>query len=134
MKIPADATVEVQQAFREIWEAIDQDPIVRDTNPGEIDLRGSRVTNAGFSLLKRDYVIRAELDQFADSIIKKRSSVQPEGAVTGIVGKAFVWGSQQAPVVGTDFQPNFRAPWDGTRHRVAAPDSGRPDTGPHRGR
>ena len=86
MKVPIEASVEVQQAFREIWAELHKIPVTTEANPFEIDLRGSRVTNAGHSISKRDYVTRAELDQFADSVVKKRSSVQSDGSRHCIAG------------------------------------------------
>ena len=55
MRIPQDATPDVRQAIREVWEELDR------LLTKNIDLRGRRLMNAGPSVDARDYVTRAEL-------------------------------------------------------------------------
>jgi hypothetical protein len=55
VRIPQDATPDVRQAIREVWEELDR------LLTKNIDLRGRRLMNAGPSVDARDYVTRAEL-------------------------------------------------------------------------
>jgi hypothetical protein len=55
MKVPHDASPEIQQAFREIWSVLD------GLTNRNIDLKGKRITNAGQSMAANDYVTSAEL-------------------------------------------------------------------------
>lgn len=55
MRIPIDAPVEVQQAFRELWAAIER------TQGKNVDLHGTRLMNAGDSVGPSDYVTQREL-------------------------------------------------------------------------
>lgn len=57
MRVPTDATPDVQQAFRDVWAAIDK------LTSGNLDLKGRRVINAGQSEGVFDLVTKDELNQ-----------------------------------------------------------------------
>ena len=59
-RIPADATPATQQAFRELWAALDQ---IRGAL--NIDLKGRRVINAGPAIAPNDYVTLDQAEQLA---------------------------------------------------------------------
>jgi hypothetical protein len=61
MKIPSGASHEVQQAFREVWQAIER------TGGKNIDLKGTRIINAGRAEGDFDYVTKADLQTAAGS-------------------------------------------------------------------
>ena len=56
MRIPPSASPDVQQAFRDVWAALDK------LTSGAVDMQGRRITNAGNSIQSGDLVTRADLN------------------------------------------------------------------------
>lgn len=57
MKVPAAATPDIQQSFREVWEFLER------WQASNVDLKGRRFINAGASISPGDFVTRFEFDQ-----------------------------------------------------------------------
>lgn len=76
MKIPATAPPEIQQAFREVWIALD-----RWNGAQNIDLSGRRIINANAGLDPMDYVTRDDVETLID-----RARVDTDDTSVGLTG------------------------------------------------
>ena len=65
MKIPAQATPDIQQSFREVWDVLE---VLLSRN---LDMGRRRVVNAGESVSPGDYVTRFELERAVQALEAK---------------------------------------------------------------
>lgn len=72
MKIPSTASPEVQQAFREVWAAVD-----RLGGALNIDLQGRRITNAGPAVSGDDYATLDDLRQQIRAAVQQVEAAAP---------------------------------------------------------
>jgi hypothetical protein len=98
MRIPTSAPPDVQLAFREVWQALDQvKPASKIINR---DLQGKRIINAGDAVDPQDYVTKRQLPE-------------PPAPFTGTVDTLIV--NKVARVLGTLMLPRLT---DGSSHHV----------------
>ena len=72
MKIPSTAPPDVQQALREVWQALD-----RFAGHQDVDMHGRRLINAGQAIDPFDYVTDADLQIALDAFAKTLTPAAP---------------------------------------------------------
>jgi hypothetical protein len=72
MKIPPTATPEMQQALREVWDAIN-----RTSGAQNVDMHGRSFLNAGKAVAGPEYVTKLQLDTAIDDLALLVTSAGP---------------------------------------------------------
>lgn len=98
LKIPANASPEIQQAFRDVWQAIEH------TNGKNVDMKGTRLINAGSAQGEQDYVIKQDVAALA-----KQAGTNDNPVFTSLTVR------QLSRLLGVIELPQFS---DGTKHHA----------------
>lgn len=103
-RIPVNATVEIQEAFRELFEELDR---LRGVGTGNVSLQGQRVTGSGKPIQPGDLVNKQHLDAQIEDVLKRIETLSHRqtrlARATGTGGTVTPTGTFPSPNHALDF-------------------------------